>query len=180
MEASTKFLSFILGDLLGDLGWSNDGEHFFCCCLIFFFQDRVSMCTFGACSGTPSKDQADLKLSHLPASASWVLGKICTPITQLINIFKKCACFYVVSKQCLCLLYCEKHRGQKQLGEEERLFQFTAYTIVVHEEKLRHEQKQEFLENITYWLTPFVLLIQPRATCWGMSPPRVGHAHIIH
>ena len=40
---------------------------------LFVFRNRVSLCNPG-CPGTHSLDQAGLKLSNLPASASQVLG----------------------------------------------------------------------------------------------------------
>ena len=40
---------------------------------LFIFQDRVSLYSSG-CPGNHSVDQAGLKLRHLPASASGVLG----------------------------------------------------------------------------------------------------------
>jgi hypothetical protein len=42
---------------------------------LLFFQDRVSLYSPG-CPGTHSVDQAGLKLRHLPASVSQVLGSL--------------------------------------------------------------------------------------------------------
>ena len=58
---------------------------FFVC---LFFQDRVSLCCSG-CPGTHFVDQAGLKLSYLPASASKVLRlKACTTTARLSFLFK--------------------------------------------------------------------------------------------
>jgi hypothetical protein len=48
-------------------------------CFVFVFQDRVSLCNSPDCSGTLLVDQASLKLTDLPASASWVLRLRCMP-----------------------------------------------------------------------------------------------------
>ena len=51
------------------------GRTFF---FFLIFQDRVSLCSFGACPGTCSVDQADLELTEINLSLSLGL-KACTP-----------------------------------------------------------------------------------------------------
>lgn len=59
-------------------------------CLLFF-KARVSLCGLD-CLGTPSVEQADLKLTALPAPAAPPL-KVCTTTTGLVMIFFKTLCF---------------------------------------------------------------------------------------
>jgi hypothetical protein len=58
------------------------------CFDLFYFQGRVSLCNPG-CPGTPSVNQASLKIKDPPASASRVLGlKICATAPSYKNEFK--------------------------------------------------------------------------------------------
>jgi hypothetical protein len=53
----------------------------------FFPRDRVSLCSLG-CPGTPSVDQAGLKLRNLPAYASQVLGlKACVTMPGQMYLY---------------------------------------------------------------------------------------------